>query len=214
MPMTARGGVGCRSPVADQGVQRLFVAVHVPDAARRDVDTLLDPLRSLSFDRAPRWVRADTLHVTLRFLGDTPAELVPDVALAVRDAVADAPAFDVRLEGAGAFPPHGGKVRTLWLGIAEGDDRLAQLSAAVTTAMVPLGWPAEARPFSPHLTVARTDASSKADGLLVSHALEAAAHGWSTTFRAERVVLYRSFLGGGPPRHEPLDTVELRAQPG
>ena len=198
----------------DPEVQRLFVAVHVPEAARHDVDALLAPLRALAFDRAPRWVRADTLHVTLRFLGDTPADLVPDVALAVRDAVADAPAFDVRLSGAGAFPPHGGKVRTLWLGIADGGESMAALSAAVTTSMVPLGWSAEPKPFSPHLTVARTDASSKADGRLVSQALEAAAAGWSTSFRAERVVLYRSFLGGGPPRHEPVDTVELRAEPG
>ena len=198
----------------DRGVERLFVAVHVPEAARRDVDELLAPLRTLTFDRAPRWVRADTLHVTLRFLGDTPVELVPDAAWAVRDPVAREPAFDVRLAGAGAFPPHGGKVRTLWLGIADGAGSLAGLSEAVTRAMVPLGWPADARPFSPHLTVARTDASSKADGLLVSQALEVAAGGWSTSFRADRVVLYRSILGGGPPRHEPVDIVELRAQPG
>lgn len=200
--------------MTERRLHRLFVAVHVPDAARDDVDVLLAPLRTLTFDRAPRWVRADTLHVTLRFLGDTPTELVPDVALAVRDALVGQPAFDVRLGGAGAFPPHGGKVRTLWLGITHGADSLGRLSEAVTRAMVPLGWPADAKPFSPHLTVARTDASSRADGLVVSQALKAAAAGWSTGFRAHRVVLYRSILGGGPPRHEPVDTVELRAQPG
>jgi 2'-5' RNA ligase len=200
--------------VADRGVHRLFVAMQVPDDTRRAVETLLAPVRALSFDRPPRWVRADTLHVTLRFLGDTPAELVPDVALAVRDAVEDAAPFDVRLAGAGSFPRHGAKVRTLWLGIENGGRALGELSAAVTAAVVPLGWPADARPFSPHLTVARTDASSIADGRLASQAIEAAADGWTSTFRADTVVVYRSVLGGGPPRHEPIETIELRAQPG
>ena len=195
-------------------LQRLFVAVPVPEATRRDVDTLLAPLRALTFDRAPRWVRADTLHVTLRFLGDTRAVDVPAVARAVRDAVERRPPFDVLLAGAGAFPPHGGKVRTLWLGIEEGGSALAELAAAVTEALVPLGWPAEARPFSPHLTVARTDASSIADGRLASQALEAAAERWSSGFRADSVVLYRSILGGGAPRHVPVETVGLHAEPG
>jgi 2'-5' RNA ligase len=194
--------------------QRLFVAVHVPDDTRASVEALLAPVRALSYDRSPRWVRADTLHVTLRFLGDTPTDDVPDVAAAIRGALEGAPPFDVRLAGAGAFPLHRGKVRTLWLGIAEGGEQLGELAAAVTAALVPLGWPAEQRPFSPHLTVARTDASSIADGRLASQAIEAAAERWSASFRAERVVLYRSILGGGPPRHEPVETVELDAQPG
>jgi 2'-5' RNA ligase len=188
--------------------------VHVPEETRAAVDDLLTPIRALSFDRPPRWVRADTLHVTLRFLGDTPTDDVPAVADAVRTALEGAPPFDVRLAGAGAFPLHRGKVRTLWLGITEGGDRLGELAAAVTAALVPLGWPAEQRPFSPHLTVARTDASSIADGQLASQALEAAAERWSSGFRAERVVLYRSILGGGPPRHEPVETIELATQPG
>ena len=200
--------------MADNERHRLFVAVPVPDDTRRDVDALLAPIRALAYERVPRWVRADTLHVTLRFLGDTPAGEVPGVAAAVREAVRDAPAFGIRLAGAGAFPVHRGKVRTLWLGIAEGGDALGGLAAAVTTALVPLGWPAEARPFSPHLTVARTDASSIADGRLASQSLEAAAERWSTAFRADQVILYRSFIGGGPPRHEPVETIDLRAQPG
>jgi RNA 2',3'-cyclic 3'-phosphodiesterase len=194
--------------------RRLFVAIPVPSETREQVRELIEPIRAQPFGAAPRWVHLDTLHVTLRFLGDAPVDEVPDVAQAVIAAVDGTPAFDVRLAGAGAFPVHGRKVRALWLGIAEGGPELARLSAALTERFALLGWPADVKPFAPHLTVARTDRASIADGALVSQALEAAAGDWSSTFRAQAVVLYQSTLAGGPPRHDPIETVVLRASAG
>jgi 2'-5' RNA ligase len=194
--------------------RRLFIAIPVPPETREQVRELIEPIRTQPFGAAPRWVHLDTLHVTLRFLGDAPADAVPDVARAVLAAVDGTCAFDVRLAGAGAFPLQGRKIRALWLGIADGAPELARLSAALTERLAVLGWPADVKPFAPHLTVARTDRASIADGALVSQALEAAAEGWSSDFRAERVVLYRSVPGGWPPRHEPIETVVLRASAG
>ena len=131
-----------------------------------------------------------------------------------KEAIDGTAAFDVRLSGAGAFPLHGRKIRALWLGIADGASELARLSAALTEPLAALGWPADVKPFAPHLTVARTDRASIADGALASQALEAAAVDWSATFRAQAVVLYHSVLGGGPPRHDPVETVVLRASAG
>jgi 2'-5' RNA ligase len=194
--------------------QRLFVAVPVPPETREQVRELIEPIRAQPFGAAPRWVHLETLHVTLRFLGDAPADEVPDVAQAVLAAVDGTPAFDVRLAGAGAFPLRGRKIRALWLGIADGGPELARLSATLTERLALLGWPADVKPFAPHLTVARTDRASIADGALASQALEAAAAGWSTSFQAGAVVLYRSVLGGGPPRHDPVETVVLHAPEG
>jgi 2'-5' RNA ligase len=194
--------------------QRLFVAIPVPAETREQVRELIEPIRAQPFGAAPRWVHLDTLHVTLRFLGDAPGDEVPDVAQAVLAAVDSTSAFDVRLAGAGAFPVHGRKIRALWVGIGDGASELARLSATLTERLALLGWPADVKPFAPHLTVARTDRTSIADGVLVSQALEAAAAGWSRTFQAQAVVLYRSVLGGGPPRHDPIETVVLRASAG
>ena len=194
--------------------RRLFVAIPVPSETREQVRELIEPVRAQPFGAAPRWVHLDTLHVTLRFLGDAPADEVPDVAQAVIAVVDGTPAFDVRLAGAGTFPVHGRKVRALWLGIAEGGSELARLSASLTERFALLGWPADVKPFAPHLTVARTDRASIADGALVSQALEAAAGDWSSTFQAQAVVLYQSTLAGGPPRHDPIETVVLRASAG
>ena len=200
------------STVADAAApQRLFVAVPVPHATRVACRELIEPIRTTPFGRFARWVQLDTLHVTLRFLGDTAPGLVPAVVAAVDGALAGREAFDIRLAGAGSFPPSGRKIRALWLGIERGADELGALVDALVPSLATLGWPAEDRPFRPHLTVARTDATGIRDAALTAQALEAAAEAWSTSFTADRVVLFRSHRGGGPPRHEPVSEVVLQA---
>ena len=199
-------------PEGDQrlsaGDQRLFVAVPLPPAAIDSCASLIDGVRAGPLGRVPRWVHVPNLHVTVRFLGATPPDLVTAVGEAVEGAVRGQPAFEVVLAGAGSFPG-GRKPRTLWLGIEHGADALGSLARAIDDAVEPLGWTSDARPYRPHLTVARLDASSIADGQAVAAAIHEAATAWRTTFTAREVVLLRSHLGAGAPRHEPLVTVPL-----
>jgi RNA 2',3'-cyclic 3'-phosphodiesterase len=199
------------SAVAD-GTQRLFVAVPVPPATRDACRAVIETVRATPAGGAPRWVDLDGLHLTLRFLGDTPDNLVGAVGDAVLAGAAGHAAFAVRLAGAGAFPEHGRKVRSLWLGIERGADELGAIVRDLGPGLAALGWAPDARPYRPHLTVARTDRTSIRDGHAVADALVAAASEWSTSFTADRAVLYRSHLGGGPPRYEPVVEVPL-AQP-
>jgi 2'-5' RNA ligase len=203
---------GTRSPA--EPAHRLFVAVPVPQATREACHALIEPIRTTPFGRSARWVHLDTLHVTLRFLGDTDPLLVPEVTAAVATAVAPNPAFMIRLAGAGSFPAGGRKIRALWLGIAEGGPALAAIVDGLRGPLAALGWPAEEREFRPHLTVARTDRAGIRETALTAQALEAAAADWTTSFVAERVVLFRSHLGGGPPRHQPVVEVGLRVPEG
>jgi 2'-5' RNA ligase len=193
---------------------RLFVAVPVPPEARDACRALIEPVRTLPYGRYARWVHLDSLHVTLRFLGDTAPERVPDVVDAVREGAGGRPPFDVRLGGAGSFPPHGHKIRALWLGIVAGATELGSIVADLATPLERAGWPADERPFRPHLTVARTDRTGIRDAALIAQALEAAAETWTASFEADRVVLFRSHLGGGPPRYEPVHEILLRAPQG
>jgi 2'-5' RNA ligase len=191
-----------------EGAHRLFVAVPVPPEALDACRTLIDGVRRGPAGRGARWVRTENLHLTLRFLGDTPADRVPAVAEAVRRAAGGGRAFEVRLAGAGAFPSSG-RPRALWLGIVQGAPELGAIASALESPLAELGWPPEDRPFRPHLTVARTDAASIADGARTAADLVAAAGGWTTSFRADRVVLYRSHLRAGPPVYEPVAEVLL-----
>lgn len=180
---------------------RLFVAVPVPPHALQACRELVEEVRSRPAGRGARWVRTENLHLTLRFLGATPPERVPALSDALRGAVAGTGVFRVSLAGAGGFPS-AARPRALWLGIEEGAPELAAIAAAMQSPLAALGWPLEARPFRPHLTVARTDAASIASGAGAAAALVTAATGWRTTFDADRVVLYRSHLRSGPPEYE------------
>ena len=188
---------------------RLFVAVPMPPGPLAACRALVDGVRRGPLGDVPRWVHVDNLHLTVRFLGETPRELTPDAALAVRDALGGARAFDVVLAGAGSFP-EARKPRALWLGIEQGAAELGALADALDPALEPLGWPRDDRPYRPHLTVARLDRSSISSSEAVADELRAAAAGWRTAFRADRVVFYRSHLGGGAPRYEPLVDIALR----
>jgi RNA 2',3'-cyclic 3'-phosphodiesterase len=194
--------------VADDG-QRLFVAVPLPPDAVADCAALIDVVRGGPVGGIPRWVHVPNLHLTVRFLGATAPAVVDAVADAVEGAASGQTAFDVVLAGAGSFPGTG-KVRTLWLGIERGADELGTLARRVDEAVAPLGWAHDDRPYRPHLTVARLDAASRADGVAAAGALTAAAAGWRTAFPADELVLFRSHLGAARPRYEPIRRVPLR----
>jgi 2'-5' RNA ligase len=188
--------------VAERG-QRLFVAVALPPAARDACRGVIDAVKSTSLGNDARWVGTDNLHLTVRFLGDAPPDLVPDIGLAVLDAAASVAPFRIELAGAGAFPD-GRHPRTLWLGVAEGNDGLIRIVDALEGPLDRLGWPPDPRSRRPHLTVARTDATRGEVSHAIADALGHATDGWATAFDAVVLTLFRSHLGAGPPRYEPV----------
>jgi 2'-5' RNA ligase len=131
---------------------RLFVALPVPEPARREVRRRVDRVR----DRLPRarWVDFDALHLTLLFLGEVAAEAVPPLAAGLGAAFARCPPLDLRLGDGGTFPP-GRPARAAWIGV-EAPEELAALQADVTRAAVAaIGFVPEERAFTPHVTLAR-----------------------------------------------------------
>jgi 2'-5' RNA ligase len=202
-----------REPVG----RRLFFAVPVPADTVKAVAALVEGVRATdgvavvgpSRRRGAldvRWVRLDGLHVTLRFLGPTPDDRLPELAAAVHDVAGASRPFDVRLAGAGAFPSPE-RPRALWIGVAQGTVELAQVAAGLDSALVALGWDTDERPFRPHLTLARSDGVRA--GPRLARRLIAAAEGFSTTWRAERLVLFESLTGGGRARYVPLEEARL-----
>ena len=205
-----RRGPGNRwaAPVDEPGTMRLFFAVPVPPAAREHVGELMRRVQASVGDGTARirWVSVDGLHLTLRFLGPTPDDRRgPLEAGADALASADAP-FEVTLAGGGAFPSLA-QPRSLWVGIGAGADRLARLADGLTAAAGECGLVLDTRPFAPHLTIARTDGVRL--GPAAAHALADAATGLDVRFTVDRVVLFRSLLGGGPARYEPLHEAVL-----
>ena len=197
-----------RSGAGGPDLPRLFVAVPVPADVGAAIGGVIDEARQALGDeiRRIRWVQLAGLHITLRFLGPTPRARVGEVAAALDLAADGIPAFDVRFGGAGSFPTPD-RPRALWLGIVEGAEPLGRIAAAFEEALSSAGWPVESRPFRPHMTVARTDGAREGPGAAVS--LARAVGALDAAFRADRVILYRSHLGAGPAKYEPLHTAPL-----
>ena len=202
------GGDRWAAPVDEPGTLRLFFAVPVPEEARAGIGQLIERVQAGVGDGKARirWVRVDGLHLTLRFLGPTPAERQPALEEAADAAARAVEPFDVGLSGGGAFPSLA-RPRSLWVGVTAGSDRLAALADALTRAAVEGGQPLDTRPFAPHLTIGRADGVRQAP--VAARILQETAIDLDVRFTADRIVLFQSLLGGGPARYEPLHESRL-----
>ena len=129
---------------------RLFVALEIPSAVRQNFATLLDSLRAVT--KEPRWVRAENLHVTLKFLGEVAETKVGEVRSALGE-IRSEKAVALEFRGLGFFPNEK-HPRVFWAGM-EASPNLKTLAGDIEGAMEKLGVPREKRDFSPHLTLAR-----------------------------------------------------------
>jgi RNA 2',3'-cyclic 3'-phosphodiesterase len=136
---------------------RLFVAAEPSEQLRASAATCIRRLgERLTAARAAsgiRWVPPGNLHLTVWFLGEVSEPRASAVLDALRPPL-DLEAFDLRLEGFGAFPPSGAP-RVLWIGVTRGLEELAAAHDRIGMRLQPWGFPAEGRPYSAHLTIAR-----------------------------------------------------------
>jgi RNA 2',3'-cyclic 3'-phosphodiesterase len=128
---------------------RIFIGIDLDDEIRTMIARFLDGVRGFAPDA--RWVRPESLHITLKFIGEQKPEQVE--AISERLPRVEGRAMDIRLGGHGFFPT-AKSPRVFWIGIQAGPE-LAALASNIDTAVAELGIPREDRPFSPHLTLAR-----------------------------------------------------------
>jgi 2'-5' RNA ligase len=179
--------------------QRLFLALALPETVRR----LLHGLTGRA--KAVRWTPEAQLHLTLRFLGDVPAEQT-ETLLARLHTVRVRP-FPLAVEGAGAFPPKGAP-RVLWIGVGSGHPRLHQLRQRVDDAVLAAGVPMDVRMFHPHVTLGRCldDGKAGADRWLRAHREFA-----GPTFTVDAYELYASELHAFGAVHSLIERFPLGA---
>ena len=139
---------------------RLFVALELSDAVRGAIRDLITRLQHARAD--VRWVRAEGMHLTLKFIGEVAEEKLSPVKQALAG-VASAKPVEMNFRGLGYFP-HERRPRVLWVGI-EASENLAELAAQMQAALEPLGIARENRTFVPHLTLARFKSTKRLDHL-------------------------------------------------
>lgn len=182
---------------------RCFAALPVPAVARGELDHALAPFRERGLPL--RWVRAEGVHITLKFFGEIARDRVDAIAEALTFAAEGIGPFGVTLSGLGAFPDTE-RARVLWAGV-EAPQALELLQDRIERGTEALGFPVEGTIYRPHITLARVR-----EGERVSHADAEAFFGTalSTTFAVDRIVLYQSVPGPGGSVYTTVHEAPLR----
>jgi len=148
--------------------KRLFIGVDICEEARHAAAVYIDDLAKQFNETAAKWERPEKLHITLKFLGGVDDERVAGLLTALQSVGAAIDPFHFEVAGTGAFPS-AQNPRVLWLGINDQKEKLLELAASVDDACTQLGFEAETRRFSPHLTIARIREPHRATDLGQTH---------------------------------------------
>ncbi len=194
---------------------RIFVGIDLDGEIRTKIARFLDGVRGFAPDA--RWVRPESLHITLKFIGEQKPESVATIREQLKKV--DARAIQIQCTGYGFFPTAKAP-RVFWIGIQAGPE-LAELAGKVDLATAELGVPREDRPFSPHLTLARGGAGSgapkwrKGDGPNSTFTnLEKRLAAMTTidfgTMTAREFFLYQSQLSPGGSKYTKLESFPLQ----
>ncbi len=187
---------------------RLFIAVELSDALKRALaDTQRALRRDLDFP-ALRWVAPDSIHITLKFLGDTPPSLVPAMQDALAGIAPQHAPFEIVAADLGVFPSLA-RPAVLWVGLTGGVRALQAARDDVERVIAPLGYPTEKRPFSPHLTLARIKEPTRGEVEEVRAVVQRNAVGQLGTLAVHEISLMRSELGRGGARYTQLAAFPL-----
>ncbi len=193
---------------------RIFIALDIDEAIRERLARFLEGVRGLAPD--VRWVKPESFHLTLKFVGEQPPQQVQLIKQAL-GGVLGAPT-QISFRGYGFFPSVKA-ARVFWVGM-EADEHLASLARSIEDTTASLGIPREARDFAPHLTLARTGSGrpSRRPGDKSNRAFQRLQEKLAAlpppdfgTMTAREFFLYQSKLSPGGAQYRKLQRFALSA---
>ena len=197
---------------------RTFIEIELPPEAREYIQERQDSVRSALNERACascfRWTQITSVHLTLRFLGETTERQQELLASGLEVVAAEWPALSLRISQLGGFPAVQ-RPRVVWLGIKGDLDVLHRVQGQVAQLVLEVGFEAESRGYSPHLTIARTKRDcqrsdvQEAGAILEQLAAEEAHRRAGDAYSVDRLVHMRSDLRRSGPVYSPLSTHTL-----
>jgi 2'-5' RNA ligase len=168
---------------------RTFIAIEIPKTVISKIRELQGVIKAYGFKI--RWVRAENIHLTLKFLGDIEEIKINEIAEAVSKTAEQHSPISLKAKGIGVFPgikrPH-----VLWVGLSGQLEALIKLQQTLDENLIALGFSSEERPFKGHLTMGRIkdriDVKKLGDALMAFRRFE------SETFTTGQIILYKSEL--------------------
>ncbi len=196
---------------------RIFIGIDLDPEVRKRIERFLEGVEG--FAPAARWMRPESLHITLKFIGEQTPERMEAITERLRRV--EGSALEIRAGGYGFFPTAKAP-RVFWIGIHAGP-QLAELAESIDVATAELGIPREDRPYSPHLTLARAGAGRrlssakerKADGpnavfAVLEKRLAAIGELDFGTMTANEFILYQSQLSPAGSKYTKLQRFPMK----
>jgi 2'-5' RNA ligase len=188
---------------------RSFIAIELPRELKQALTQIQQKLITVS--SAPvKWVDPGNIHLTLKFLGDIDTTITGSITSALEEAVKDKHPFDIEVSGLGVFPDMK-RVQVIWVGLTGELDKLSLLQKHIEESLVPLGFPKEKRPFTPHLTIARIrDYARPDDRLELGQLIDNTSFTEKYKININTIHLIRSQLTREGPIYSKISTVTLK----
>lgn len=178
---------------------RLFLAIEIEPNVRANVAAVQTRLKASGAD--VRWVEPENFHLTVKFLGDVPDTLLPEVEAVCESLAQDGAPFRFRTAGGSFFPKRGPNIKTLFVGLTEGADEWRTLAQAAQDTFAPLGIARESG-LAPHITLGRVKSDKNLDALRSALSREAQTDCGEQA--ADEIVLVQSFLDPRGATYKPL----------
>jgi len=188
---------------------RTFIAIELPDSLKLKLSELETRLKSDGQSPA-KWGKPDSIHLTLKFLGNTAVGKISEIARAMAAAAEAVPPFHLEIKGLGTFP-NPKRVQVVWVGVSGELDKLARLQQGIESRLEPLGFTPEARPFVPHLTLARVNRLASGGERQQLGQLIAATEFEAGTIKVTAVSLMKSQLTREGAIHSRLASARLKS---
>lgn len=183
---------------------RLFVALNLPDEQKERLHDAAAPLRDAGW--SVRWVGPESIHLTLKFLGEVRPSNVEQVEEAIANVAAKTEPFDVGVGQLGAFPSVR-RPRVVWVGV-DATPELRCLKHDLEWELASLGFDRETRAYHPHLTLGRVQKDARA-GDFRDFEDYVRSFDFETVLEARTVDLMRSHLSPKGARYELLTATKL-----
>jgi RNA 2',3'-cyclic 3'-phosphodiesterase len=189
-------------------VVRSFIAIDLPAGVLAELTSFEEKLKAR---RHPfvKWVDPESMHLTLKFLGNVAADSMPQIVEAMSRVAKSHSTFKLQVAGTGAFP-NWQRPQVVWVGVGGELDRLNSLQKGLESVLSPLGFPSESRPFSAHLTVGRLrDRVTPDDRRRFAEFAQTVEFKTSLSFEVNAIRLMKSQLTPASPIYTELAVAKL-----
>ena len=186
---------------------RAFIAITLPDPILQRCQEISDRLRGLKLNG--RFPKSESIHLTLKFLGNIKEEQVPTIAQVLENTAGESLPFHLKIQGVGAFP-HIANPRVVWVAV-EHNEALSEMQKRIEDRLQGLGFPKENRKFHPHLTLARLKSRKNLKDL-IQYIQGEGVREKAGTVTVKEIHLYQSVLRPQGAEYRKLVTARLGEQ--